>query len=266
MTRFQGKTAIVTGGGGGIGSAIVKLLAAEGATVFAADIKKAVLQHDAEGVTNYVCDVTSSDQVTAMVQAVVDAHGHIDMVFNNAGTGSIVEVTETTDEDWDRVLKVNLSAIMYACRAAVPHMRRQGGGAIVNTSSVSGLGGDYGFGSYSASKAAVINYTRTLALDHGRDNIRVNAFCPGFIPQTGLTLSVEGLPVRQQFNDIIPLGRGGTPEEMANVAAFLASDQASYVTGAILVADGGIMAHTGQPNVMAVMRELSARAPSSSAA
>ncbi len=252
--RFEGKTAIVTGGGGGIGSAIVRLLAAEGAMVFAADVNNDALKHEATGVTNYVCDVTSSDQVAEMVQSVVATHGRIDMLFNNAGTGSIAEVTDTTDEDWDRVFKVNVSAIMYACRAAVPHMRRQGGGAIVNTASVCGLSGDYGFGSYSASKAAVINYTRTLALDHGR----VNAFCPGFIPQTGLTVGVEGLPVRQQFNDMIPLGRGGSPEEMADVAAFLASDQASYVTGAILAADGGIMAHTGQPNMMAVMRGLTA--------
>lgn len=261
MGRFQGRSAIVTGAAGGIGAAIASLLAAEGAEVFAVDVNEGALQHDARGITNYLCDVTSDEQVVAMVGQLVETHGRLDMLFNNAGTGTIGDVTETTDEDWERVFKVNMTAIMYASRAAIPHMRRQGGGVIVNTASVSGLGGDYGFGAYTASKGAVVNYTRTLAIDHGRDNIRVNAFCPGFIPQTGLTKGLEGLPVKDIFESIIPMGRGGTPEEMASVAAFLASDQASYVTGAILVADGGLTAHTGQPNLLAVTRALMAQSP-----
>lgn len=258
MMRFEGKTAIVTGAAGGIGAAIVRLLAAEGAEVFAADVNEDALRHDARRVTNYACDVTSNDQVEAMVSRMVDSHGRLDLLFNNAGTGKMGDITETTDEDWERVFKVNITSIMYASRAAVPHMRRQGGGAIVNTGSVSGIGGDYGFGAYNASKGAVINYTRALAVDLGCDNIRVNAFCPGFIPRTGLTNGLEGLPVRDIFESMIPMRRGGTTEEMANVAAFLASDAASYVTGAILMADGGMTAHTGQPNLWAATRELMA--------
>ena len=258
MNRFDGKTAIVTGAATGIGAAIATLLAAEGAVVFAADIDNEALQHDNRNITNYVCDVTSSDQVTSMVDAVVDSHGHIDLLFNNAGSGTIGDVTQATDEDWDRVFKINVSAIMYACRAAIPHMRCSGGGAIVNNASVSGLAADYGFGAYNASKAAVLNYTRVLAIDHARENIRVNSFCPGFIANTRLTSILEGLPVRERYNELIPMGRSGTAAEMAEVAAFLASDQASYVTGANIVADGGLAAHTGQPNMHAVMREISA--------
>jgi meso-butanediol dehydrogenase/(S,S)-butanediol dehydrogenase/diacetyl reductase len=130
-------------------------------------------------------------------------------------------------------------------------MRRSGGGAIVNTASISGLAGDYGFAAYNASKAAVINYTRTLAIDHARDGVRVNAVCPGFIARTGLTNAIDANPDgRSAWDEGIPMGRAGTPTEMANVITFLLSDEASYMTGAIVVADGGTTAHTGQPNVI----------------
>ena len=249
MSWFAGKVAIVTGAGRGSGSAIVLLLAGDGAKVFAADIDGEALRHDATGVTNQVCDVTSPEQVGALVEAAVAVHGRLDTLFNNAGVGFLGDVVETTDADWDRVFKINVSSIMYACRAAVPHMRAQGGGAIVNTASISGLAGDYGFGAYNASKGAVINYTRVLAVDHARENIRVNALCPGFIANTRLTAGLEGHPIRDEWTRAIPMGRSGTAAEMAEVAAFLASDAASYVTGAIMVADGGLTAHTGQPNV-----------------
>jgi meso-butanediol dehydrogenase/(S,S)-butanediol dehydrogenase/diacetyl reductase len=138
-------------------------------------------------------------------------------------------------------------------------MREQGGGAIVNTASISGLFGDYGFTAYNASKGAVVNYTRSLAIDHARDNIRVNALCPGFIAETGLTGGVQSSPLGDLWESAIPMGRGGTAAEMAKAAAFLASDDASYITGANLVADGGITAHTGQPNIPAMMREAGAQ-------
>lgn len=248
MSRFEGRTAIVTGAATGIGAAITSLLADEGCRVFAADIDAAALNHDATGTTNYVCDVTSAAQVNEMVAAIVGKFGRLDILVNNAGTGLFAEVTDTKDEDWDRVFRTNVTSIMYACRAAVPQMREQGGGAIVNTASISGLGGDYGLGAYNASKGAVINYTRTLALDNARSNIRVNALCPGFI--SGTRLGAPLAPVASLWNQVIPLGRSGTALEMAKVAAFLASDDASYMTGSIVVADGGMTAHTGQPNLI----------------
>ncbi len=252
--RFQGRSAIVTGAASGIGAAIATQLASEGANVLAVDIDGAALKHDAPGITNYVCDVTNSERVDEMVAACVAKHGRIDILFNNAGTGSLGEAPEMTNEVWEKVFAVNVTSVMYACRAAIPHMRKQGGGAIVNTASISGLFGDYGFGAYNASKGAVINYTKVLAIDHAKDNIRVNAFCPGFIASTRLTAGIDATPLRAEWDRIVPLGRGGRADEMAKVAAFLASDDASYCVGTILVADGGLTAHTGQPDMMALMR------------
>ncbi|AIT82193.1 3-oxoacyl-ACP reductase (plasmid) [Novosphingobium pentaromativorans US6-1] len=249
---------MVTGAATGIGAAIVTLLAREGAHVLAVDIDGDALRHDLPGITNCVCDVTSAAQVEAMVQAVIDTHGRLDMLFNNAGVGALCDVAETDDDTWDKVFRVNITAVMYGCRAAVPHMRQAGGGAIVNTASISGMRGDYGYGPYNAAKGAVINYTRSLALDLGRDKIRVNALCPGFIANTRLTATLEKLPQRREWDESIPLGRAGTADEMAKVAAFLASDDASYVTGAILAADGGVTAHTGQVNIHSVIRKMTA--------
>lgn len=252
--RFTGKTAIVTGAASGIGAAITALLAAEGARVLAADINKEAFGDSAAGVTNYVCDVSSAEQVEAMVGEAITRFGRLDLLFNNAGTGSLGETPDIDDETWHKVFSINLDSVLYACRVAIPHMREHGGGAIVNTASISGMLADYGFAAYNASKAAVINYTRCLAIDHARDNIRVNAVCPGFIAKTGLTGGLESTPVRELWDKAIPMGRGGSAGEIARVVAFLASDDASYVTGAILAADGGLTAHTGQPNVMAMMR------------
>ena len=251
--RFSGKTAIVTGAASGIGAAITALLASEGARVLAVDIKET--QAGGNHVTGYVCDVTDAAQVKAMVHAAAQRLGRIDLLFNNAGIGCLLETTDMDDATWEKVFAVNVHAILYACRAVIPLMRAQGGGAIVNTASISGLFADYGFTAYNASKGAVVNYTRSLAIDYARDNIRVNALCPGFIAETGLTGGVQSTPLGDVWESAIPMGRGGTAAEMAKAAAFLASDDASYITGANLVADGGITAHTGQPNIPAMMRE-----------
>jgi len=252
--RFAGKVAIVTGAASGIGAAITKQLVAEGAKVLAADLDKETLGAGSENVATLWCDVSSAQQVNGMIDEAIKRFGRIDILFNNAGTGSFGETPDIDDETWNRVFAINVNSIMYGCRAAIPHMRKQGGGAIVNTASISGLFADYGFTAYNASKGAVINYTRALAIDHGRDNIRVNAVCPGFIAGTRLTAALDETPARPLWDKVIPLGRGGSAEEIAKVAAFLASDEASYVTGSILVADGGLTAHTGQPNLMAMFR------------
>ena len=246
MKRFEGKTAIVTGGSNGIGAAIVARLVDEGASVTIADLEPPTAMLDA--VRFVRTDVAVADAVQSAVRATLDAWGRLDVLVNNAGIGALAETPDMAEELWDRVFAVNVRSIYLFCRAAVPAMRGQGG-AIVNIASISGLAGDYGMGAYNASKGAVINYTRSLALDCARDGIRVNALCPGLIETAiiGATLATE--EGRAAWLTPIPLGRPGTPQEMASVVAFLASDDAAYMTGAILTADGGVTAHTGQPNI-----------------
>lgn len=245
MARFAGKVGIVTGAASGIGAAIARQLVAEGAQVIAADRNPPA--QAMPGVVHHICDVTVPTQVDALIAEAVARFGGLDLLVNNAGTGTAGSITEARNEDWERVFAVNVFAILNACRPAIPEMRRRGGGAIVNTSSMSGVLGDYRMAAYNASKAAVINFTRSMALDHAQENIRVNALCPGFIARTGLTEMMEGTPGRPNWDAAIPMGRPGTADEMAQVACFLLSDQASYVTGHAMVADGGLTAHTGTP-------------------
>jgi meso-butanediol dehydrogenase/(S,S)-butanediol dehydrogenase/diacetyl reductase len=252
--RFKDKIAIVTGGASGIGAATAALLASEGAKVVLADVKEPAKDAPVEF---HACDVTSYDALKGLIDGTVARHGRVDLLFNNAGIGVLAESPELEAELWDKVFAVNVSAIFYACKAAIPHMRLAGGGAIVNTASISGLAGDYGMTAYNASKGAVVNYTKALAIDHARDNIRINALCPGLITHTGLTSMIPD-EAAEQWAEGIPMGRPGSAREMATVVAFLLSDDASYMTGSIVVADGGVMAHTGQPNAMARRRQANA--------
>ena len=255
MARFAGKVAIVTGGANGIGAAVAARLAADGAKVMIADIQEPASTSDS--VAFIQTDGTSARQVAALVDATVAKWGRIDILVNNAGLGALSETPEMEEELWDKVFAINTKAIYLFCKYAIPVMRAQGG-AIVNVASISGLGGDYGMGVYNASKGAVINYTRSLALDCARDGIRVNALCPGLIETAMTALTVARPADREAWLGPIPLARMGKPEEMASVIAFLASDDASYMTGSIVTADGGITCHTGQPNVPArrKLREL----------
>ncbi len=246
MARFDGKVAIVTGGANGIGGAVAVRLAADGAKVMIADIQAPAETSDA--VAFIRTDATSAQEVAALVNATISKWGRIDILINNAGLGALAETPDMDEELWDKVFAINTKAIYLFCKYAIPVMRAQGG-AIVNVASISGLGGDYGMGVYNASKGAVINYTRSLALDCARDGIRVNALCPGLIETAMTELTVARPEDREAWLSPIPLRRMGQPSEMANVVAFLASDEASYMTGSIITADGGITAHTGQPNV-----------------
>jgi len=242
----------VTGAASGIGAATARKLHDEGARLLLGDVDEARLdvvakQLDADRVGTFCVDVAELEQVEAFTEAAIARFGRLDIVFNNAGIGAYGRTPDLTPEAWHRTIAVDLDSIFFGCRAAIPYLRAAGGGAIVNTASISGLGGDAGLAAYNAAKGGVVNYTRTLAIDHARDGIRVNAVCPGLI-ETNLS---RGLISHQQLMDAyrerIPMGRAGRAEEVASVVCFLASDEASYVTGTTLVVDGGIMAGTGQP-------------------
>ena len=252
MERFEGRVALVTGGASGIGAATARRLAREGARVMVADRDDALGKEVAtelgdQGAFQHV-DVADLEQVDAMVKATVERFGRIDVLFNNAGIGSFGQTPDIDPDTWHQVIAVDLHSVFYGCRAAIPVMREQGGGAIVNTASISGVAADYGFGAYIAAKGAVVNYTRTLAIDHARENIRVNSVCPGIIDTALAKILVSQPEVLADYEKFVPMGRVGQADEIADVVAFLASDDARYLTGQNIVVDGGITCHTGQPH------------------
>lgn len=255
-SRLVDKVAIVTGGASGIGRATVERFVAEGARVLIADL-------DGEGAASLASelgeqalplrvDVTNYAAVEAMVAQAVEAFGGLDIIFNNAGISSMGRVDDLDIEAWHRVIDVDLTAVFYGCKAAVPAMRQRGGGAIVNTASISGLFGDWGIPAYNAAKGGVMNLTRAMAADHARDNIRVNAVCPGGVETAMTDALVHSRRAQAQYERLVPQARMGRPEEIAAAVAFLASDDASYVNGHGLVVDGGVTATTGQPNFSAL--------------
>ena len=254
MGRFEGKVAVITGGASGIGAAAARRFHAEGASVLLADLNVEAGEALAAGLGEGRAvfrrvDVSDFGEVEAMVAAAAQAFGGLDILFNNAGIGSFANVVDLTLEDWRRVIDIDLSAVFYGCKAAIPHLRARGGGAIINTASISGLAGDFSFAAYNAAKAGVINLTRSVAIDHARENIRVNAVCPGPVDTPIIAGINEMQGVREAWDARVPMGRFARPEEIAAVVAFLASDDASYMTGSILAVDGGVTAHTGQPDL-----------------
>lgn len=251
--RFANKVVVVTGGASGIGLAAVRRFHADGASVVIADLNDKAGQAEAAALGDRAhyqhTDVASWPDVEALMNTAVEAFGGVDILFNNAGIGSFGATPDLPVEDWKRVIDIDLNAVFYGAKAAIPLMRKRGGGVIINTASISGMAGDYSFAAYNAAKAGVINYTRSLAIDHAREGIRANAVCPGPV-DTPIISGINAMQgIRQAWDDAVPLGRFARPEEIANVVAFIASDEASYLTGAIIPVDGGVTAHTGQPNL-----------------
>jgi len=250
MGKLDDKCAIVTGGASGIGLATAQLLAEEGAVVVIADInagqgKQAEGQIKASGgrAVFVQCDVTRSDDCQRVVQTAVDKYGRLDILFNNAGIVRRADVIGTSEEEWDRVMDVNVKSIYLMSKFAIPELIKQGGGAIVNMGSGWGIKGGRNAVSYCASKGAVVNMTRAMAIDHGPQNIRVNCICPGDTDTPMLRDEARQLgQAEDQFMAEAagrPLNRYAQPIEIAQSVLYLVSDAASYVTGAILAVDGG---------------------------
>ena len=261
--RLEGKTALVTGGRGGIGRAIVARFAGEGAAVFAADLtERGSLSGDAqEGGGRFIeMDVTSEESVGAAMARIAEEAGRLDTLVNAAGIEIEKTIEDTALEEWNRIFAVNVTGMFLASKHALPLMRRavgaDGGASVVNLGSYDGFIADPGLAAYCATKGAVHALTRAMACDHGPEGIRVNAICPGYVdtPMLQEFFSGEGAGVsaageedlRQAVRDVHPMRRMGTPDDVAGLALWLASDEARYASGQLWVLDGGLSAQVQQ--------------------
>ena len=258
MKRFKEKTVVVTGAGSGIGRAAAIRFAEEGASVVLVGRTAETLEETAKKLPqdrtwihtdNYLiitCDISVQSQVQEMVERAIDKFGKIDILVNNAGKATQGKITELSADDWRSAIDVNLNGTFYVSQAAMPHLIASKGN-IVNISSLSGVGGDWNMAAYNAAKAGVTNLTRTLALDHGSDGVRVNAVNPS-VTKTDMTTAIQDNESKtDKFLARCPLGRLATPEDIAAAITFLASDDASMITGVNLPVDGGVIASNGQP-------------------
>jgi NAD(P)-dependent dehydrogenase (short-subunit alcohol dehydrogenase family) len=250
--RFSGKVALVTGGASGIGRACAQLFAREGAAVVVSDVAVEggeetvrLIEEDGGEASFVEADVSKSAQVEALIRRTVDAYSRLDYAFNNAGIEGLM-ATNTADypeEDWDRVIAVNLKGVWLCMKHEIPQMLSQGGGSIVNNSSVAGLVGLEGISAYAASKHGVVGLTKTAALEYAQSGIRVNTVCPGVIRTPMVERYTGGdAETEAQFAAIEPVARMGSPEEVAEAAVWLCSEAASFVTGHAMAVDGGFVA------------------------
>lgn len=259
MAELSGKVAIVSGGARGIGLAAARKLAGEGASVVICSDREeqveetvAALREEGLEVRGVRADVTSSADMKKLMDLAIETYGGVDVLVNSAGVQRYGTVVETEEEVWDEVLDVNLKGIYLASRYAIPEMRKRGGGAIVNLSSVQAFASQTGVAAYTASKGGINALTRAMALDHAGENIRVNAVCPASVDTPMLRWSADlfkgDKSVEETLEDwgrMHPLGRVARPEEVADVIAFLASARASFITGGDYKVDGGMLAALG---------------------
>ena len=248
--KLQDRVAVITGAGSGIGQAMALLFAKEGARVLAADVNGAAAEATAQAVTDvggsataFTVDVIDPQPVQAMIEQARSTYGRINILCNNAGIGSTTDVVACEPDEWDRVMTVNVKSVYLGCKYAIPHMIEQGGGVIINTASVAGMVGIVKRAAYCASKGAVIALTRQVAIEYVKQNIRVNCLCPGTVDSPWverlLQQTDDRVAARQALEARQPMGRLGTPQEVAAAALYLASDDAAFITGTGLVIDGG---------------------------
>lgn len=254
MQRLSGKVAFITGGGTGIGRACALLFAGEGAKVTIAARRKDKLEavaRDIEGAGGQAlsaeCDVTDKKSVERALGATVERFGRLDVVVNNAGVVHVGAADETSDEAWDHTISSNLTGTFYVSRAALPALRRAGGGSIVNVGSYLGLVALKQRAAYCASKGGVTLLTKAMALDHAHEKIRVNCICPAIVEtemsKASIARAADPAAYRNSRESQIPLGRMGQPEDIAQLALFLASDESSWITGTAFPIDGGLTAY-----------------------
>jgi meso-butanediol dehydrogenase / (S,S)-butanediol dehydrogenase / diacetyl reductase len=249
--RFKDKVVIVTGAASGIGEATARRFSAEGATVVLVDRQREMLEKvlgelPPDRTLAHVVDVADPRAVNDMIAMIVKRFGRLDVLVNNAGIHEGGDPAKITDEQWRKVMATDADSVFFGCRAAIPHLEKTKG-SIVNTASVSGTGGDWGMSPYNAAKGAVVNLTRALAMDLGKKGVRVNSVCPS-LTRTGMTADMmDDKDLLSKFAERIPLGRVCEAREVAAVIAFLASEDASFMTGANVAVDGGVSASNGQP-------------------